>query len=265
MFPRLWVYGSLWMLAFVPAKADVVYDNGPPDHSEGWEMTSFVQADDITLQKAARFEGVMFWVAQAGPFAGSIYWEIYSNASNDSPGTLLYSGTATNVSYLATGITVFPVYPEYVVTFSVTPVSLAPGVYWLALHNGPLSNSTGLDIYWEGTPDAGARPSKEKYTNTDGPWYENVYPGLPSELAFQVSGVLAPDITGPTLQSNGPHISFTTTAGYYYQVEYKNNLSDPSWLPLPGAESVAGTGNIVEVIDHNASGLTRRFYRAKLL
>ena len=43
-------------------------------------MTSFVQADDITLQKAARFEAVMFWVAQAGPFEGSIYWEIYSNA-----------------------------------------------------------------------------------------------------------------------------------------------------------------------------------------
>jgi hypothetical protein len=254
------------MFAFGYMNAGVIHDNGPPDHAEGWEITSFVQADDFTLQKAARFEAVTFWVAEAGPFEGSIYWEIYSNSASDSPGTRLYSGTTNNLSHVATGITVFPVYPEFVITFNITPVNLPPGVYWLALHNGPLSHTTPLSIYWEGTPGSGARASQEKFVNTD-TWYDNIYPGLPSELAFQMFGVMAPDIAILAVQNNGPHISFTTTAGYNYQVEYKNSLADQSWAPLPGAEFIAGTGNIVQVIDSDASqqALRRRFYRARLL
>src|SRR3954471_23147747 len=113
-----------------------VYDNGAPDRIDAWEMTSFVQADNFRLAKPARLERVTFWEADALPlaFAGSFDWQIHSNATGNSPGDVIASGTSSNLSRVATGMTVRGGYPEYLVTFDITPLSLAPGIYWLALH-----------------------------------------------------------------------------------------------------------------------------------
>lgn len=53
-------------------------------------------------------------------------------------------------------------------------------------------------------------------------------------------------------------LTFAVQPGYQYQVEYKDNLSDPIWLPL-GAPSVA-TANAL-IIDEPLTNAPQRFYR----
>ena len=47
-----------------------------------------------------------------------------------------------------------------------------------------------------------------------------------------------------------------------YQVQYKDNLEDPSWIPL--SAPLAGNGAVLEV-DAEINGQARRFYRLVVL
>ncbi len=243
-------------------------------------MTGWMVADDFTLFTAARIEGIQFSeLENNGVFQGTILWRIYANSATDEPGLLLYSGTAASVNHAATGF-VDPPSEEFTDTFAIDPVSLPPGIYWLALHNGPLSNGSNQRVYWERTSTSGFRGSESDIgCGFAGPlacpspafandWGSNNAPDAPnSELVFQLSGVFGPSITGIARSSGIPQISFTTTAGQSYRVEYKNNLTDASWTTLPGSEMISGTGNIVQVIDSdpNIATVRHRFYRAVLL
>ena len=67
-------------------------------------------------------------------------------------------------------------------------------------------------------------------------------------------------------ENQTPQISFTTTFGYSYRVEYKSGLLDSLWTPVAGADSVAGSGNVAVITDPGANiGIQpRRFYRVAL-
>lgn len=62
---------------------------------------------------------------------------------------------------------------------------------------------------------------------------------------------------------NGPTITFTSVLGLTYQLQYKNNPSDASWITLPF--SVPGTGNTISVTDNTTGSDTSRFYRVTTL
>jgi hypothetical protein len=49
-------------------------------------------------------------------------------------------------------------------------------------------------------------------------------------------------------------------SGLHYQLEYKNNLSDPQWLSL--AAAAAGTGAPISLSDTNPPPASR-FYRVR--
>jgi hypothetical protein len=58
-------------------------------------------------------------------------------------------------------------------------------------------------------------------------------------------------------------ISFPTEMGYSYQVQYKNNLSDPTWTSLGAV--VAGDWTTHSVQDPSPiSAHTTRFYRVQV-
>jgi hypothetical protein len=59
--------------------------------------------------------------------------------------------------------------------------------------------------------------------------------------------------------SGFPIVSFPAVAGTAYQVQYKNNLADPLWLPLPGTIT---TGNNTATITDSSKG-AQRFYRVQ--
>jgi hypothetical protein len=255
----------------VTASGEVLYDNGGPNHNpspNGFEMTQWIEADDFSLATEARVDAIIFWdVELLANFQGTVLWQIYANNPDNTPGTLLYSGSA-NSSHVQTPYAA-PPFAEYLNSFSIPPVVLGPGTYWLALHNGPLSNYFNQRVYWESSGASGARPSQSDM----GPlfprdWGSNsVPPGAPSELAFQITGAPAPRVTSIVRTSTHPQISFTTASGYTYRVEYKNSLSDLTWTAVSGAEQVSGSGAIMAVADPNANTatLSRRFYRVVLL
>ena len=173
--------------------AQLLYDNGPPDGENGQEMTHWVEADDFTLTDASCVDNITFWdIEIPASFAGTIRWEIYSNSESNSPGTLLASGDSLNLSHIFTGVTLFGAFQEFVNNFDMAPVCLPAGTYWLALHNGARSNSLGEDVFWESTATASGRPSHRLVAPFAGPWVSNAFPGLPSDLAFQVNGTRQP-------------------------------------------------------------------------
>ena len=59
------------------------------------------------------------------------------------------------------------------------------------------------------------------------------------------------------LSGSNVTISFPTQTGATYQVQYKNNLTDPSWTPL--GSPIAGTGAVASVQDSVAG--SARYYR----
>ena len=60
--------------------------------------------------------------------------------------------------------------------------------------------------------------------------------------------------------AGGIHISFFTQTGWTYQVEYKNNLTDPSWTPL--GSSLSGN-NAVQTVSDTLSA-SHRYYLVQI-
>ena len=245
------------------ALAKTLFDNGPTDQRNGSEMTHWIETDDFILSEPARLDKVTFWDLEiTGYFSGSIVWQIYSDNAGLGPGQLLYSGSATNLTHTATGLVVTG-FKEFVNSFDIVPISLARGTYWLGLHNGPLPNNSTQNVFWEASATGQGAASHARVAPYVGFWTSNAYPPLPPDLAFQLSGVSSPHAATLSIQNGVAGFSFTTTSGYVYRVEYKNSLTEP-WSPLPGAQSLAGSGAAIQVIDPDAGARNKRFYRAAL-
>ena len=231
-------------------------------------MTVAVEADDFTLNDPARIESIQFRDLEAGgSFVGTVAWRIYANGANDEPGAVLFSGTTSDVTHIATGYSTAG-YAEFINTFQISSVSLSPGVYWLGLHNGPLSNNTNQRVYWECSSASGPRPSQANLAPSfSGVWYSHTVPGSLPELTFQLYGTIGPRVTGIQASKDESLITFTTTNGQFYRLEYKNYLNDSDWVPVSGSESVPGTGDLVirSDSDPNLRRYQHRFYRVVLL
>jgi hypothetical protein len=245
------------------AQTTLVYDNGAPNLRSGFEITHWIEADRFTLTDAALVENVKFWDLEiVGYFQSSIVWEIRSDSGNETPGSLLFSGTSTNLTHVATGRNDGFGFSEFVNTFNITPTALAAGTYWLILHNGPLSNNVTANVFWETANNPSTIQSQTIIAPFTEPWDSN---GPLSKLTFQLNGVPGPRVTAFVFSSGASGINFTTVAGQNYRVEYKSNFTDPSWTTLTGAEMVSGTGGVVQVSDPTAVNLPRRFYRVLLI
>lgn len=72
--------------------------------------------------------------------------------------------------------------------------------------------------------------------------------------AVPISQITSLVIVGPDVK-----ISFTTTNGVSYTVEYENDLVAGSWSTL--TNNIPGTGGIITITDSGAAELPQRFYR----
>ena len=177
--------------------ADLIFDNGASNHDDGWEMTVWFEADDFVLTQPTQISGIKFWnYARTGYFTGVVTWEIYQNSASNGPGRLVTSGASLNLTHVATGFDLFDFLFEAVTTFEISPVTLAPGTYWLALHNGPRTHVT-RGMFWAptGKNNSTGTPSQSREAVSSGAWYTNDYPGMSSDLAFQVFGTVVPPFT----------------------------------------------------------------------
>lgn len=250
----------------VRVQAAEVYNNGAPYLGDGAkELNSQVQANDFTLGARTRISSVQFWsLESAGAFAGSIQWQILSDSGNR-PGEVLFSGSSTDFARAQTGRVYFNLYREWSTTFQIAPVVLPAGRYWLALHNGPETNTAPQLFYWSGTEQPGAIPSQYRAAGVSGPWFSNQFPGFLSQFAFRILGSPVPEVQGITFSQGMPYINFTSVADEQYEVQFSETLAEASWMFLPGSERT-GNGSTLAVADTDpqARFRPRRFYRVVL-
>ena len=247
--------------------ADVIYNNGGSSRQDGMEMTQWFEADDFVLHERTQVSALKFWnYAFPGAFTGTILWEVYTNSSTNSPGVLIASGTSSSLTHAATGFVLFSNLAEFVTEFQMTPVTLEPGTYWIALHNGPREH-VSRGMFWAPIAGAVAAPSHSREVTTNSPWYSNAFPLFPSDLAFQLFGTAVPRATGTGFVNGSPTVSFTSKAGKQYRLEFKNSMTESSWRAVPGREVITGTGAEMMVDDPQADAKTspRRFYRVVVL
>jgi len=110
--------------------------------------------------------------------------------------------------------------------------------------------STQTDNISEGRyPDAG---SLRLFMPTPSPALPNILP--PASFP--------PTITAFAIQTGEfPSLEFQTVPGHTYRVEYKNNLTDPIWLPLGADHFATGTTHVVT----DTSNSSQRFYRVRMI
>jgi len=66
-------------------------------------------------------------------------------------------------------------------------------------------------------------------------------------------------VTAITVDGSGAHVTFTSVAGRTYRLEYKDAITDPTWLPA--VNNITGQNGTTTVLDSGAIGQSRKFYR----
>jgi hypothetical protein len=127
-------------------------------------------------------------------------------------------------------------------TFSV-PATGGWQVYtWVPLRDG---NGNLVVITNSGSPQT------FRVMTDNGNYNANFYQLVPTATGVTTLALMA------TVSHSGTALSFRTLAGYNYQIEYKNDLTDANWTPL--GSPISGNGSIQVVND--TPGQTHRFYR----
>jgi hypothetical protein len=175
------------------AAADVVYDNGGPDRVDGFNITkaSFIAADDFVLSQNTTITDVHFWGLfwqQDSTQIGGFNWAIYSNLGNsgfDEPGSLVGSGSGTNVVATPTG-NIYLGFPEYEFSFDLdTPQPLSGSTnYWLALQ------ADFSVLFWEtsGGSNGAFAVQADDFAPNPYAWRQADF----QDLAFQLTAASAP-------------------------------------------------------------------------
>jgi hypothetical protein len=115
---------------------------------------------------------------------------------------------------------------------------------------------TGL-LTW--TPSPAQAPSTNIFTVRVA---DNGSPSLSATRSFQVIVAIPPTVSAGLVTGDQFRFSFDAFPGKRYQIEYKNELSEPAWQPL-GAERLAEQSEITAT--DGFSGRAHRFYRVRLV
>ncbi|MBI3679649.1 MAG: PEP-CTERM sorting domain-containing protein [Acidobacteria bacterium] len=159
---------GLLLLVASASPAAIIFDNSPHDLVTGTGLSELLVAEDFVLASAQSLTAVRFWSAQlsAADSVGTIDWVIYADSAG-LPGSVLFSGSAANTN-VATGLTAASgLQFEFVNDFLISG-TLAPGTYWIGLHNGPISDTTFRDFNW-GSRAANATATGQYQDLTLGP------------------------------------------------------------------------------------------------
>lgn len=178
------------------SQAGIVY-SAPPNQSGGSDLNGFLEADDFTLGAPVTLTQIKFWSFQgsAGDYAGSIAWSINTNAAGV-PGASVFAGSATPVG-VATGNSAFG-FNEFSYSFPIV-AALAPGTYWVVLHNGPTNAIPGGDFVWGWSNGNSGNSQSQDLAVPGSPWIGNF-----AELALQLNDAsVVPEPTSMLLLGAG--------------------------------------------------------------
>jgi len=155
----LFLVGVSILVPLSAARADgpVQQDQSAFTLDNSYKFSSFASADDFVVTSAARVSRATIWVADNVPndngvidsFSGAIGWSIWTDSST-LPGSLVASGEALDIVQVDSGAQDDFGDDIVAVSFALThPVSLAPGTYWFALHEGQWGQAgDGSEVWW---------------------------------------------------------------------------------------------------------------------
>ncbi len=176
---------TLLMLATVARADTIIYNNGGPNQQSGNEMTEWVQTEDFTLTSSQTVSDIHFWDVDSGGYNGSITWWIVGDTGgNPNFNDVLGTGNL-DVTRVATG-NCLSFGCEFEDSWNINPLSLGPGTYHLALHNGPVTDTTRAEFYWE-TTDLNGTPTGRECDLTTGACYSSWFDNG-QEHAFNLTG-----------------------------------------------------------------------------
>ena len=66
-------------------------------------------------------------------------------------------------------------------------------------------------------------------------------------------------VTAINVNGAGAHVTFTSVSGKTYRLEYKDTITDPTWLLA--VNNIAGQSGTTTVLDSGAVGQLHKFYR----
>ncbi len=181
---------GLVLLASAFAHAGIIYDNGGPNQQNGNEMTEWVQTEDFTFGAAQTITDIHFWDIDTGTYAGSISWWIVGDIRGVPDFNNILASGSTDVTRTATGNCVF-FGCEYENSWDIAALTLGPGTYHLALHNGSLDNMQRSEFYWETTNLNNTTTGLECNLQNGacfGSWFNNG-----QEHAFYLTGTSTPE------------------------------------------------------------------------
>ena len=131
-------------------------------------------------------EALRFWADSPTPnpldpgqpqWSGTISWAIYQN-SGGSLGSVVDSGNTSSVTVTDTGVLEFGFFERFQLDFTIDPLALATGQYWIEFHDGStIMGLPGNHFYWD---TAGA-------DNLDAKW--NLGPTLPTDPIVPSTGL----------------------------------------------------------------------------
>ena len=192
---KLFLLTTLLAATSALAPAAVIYSNGAPDPTQpGARSISFYRsADDFTLATASNIDAVRFWmVAMDQSFGGTLSYGFYQD-SNGALGSLITSGSISNVTPLFLSQITGYAQSTYQVDFNLpSTLSLAAGTYWLELHDGAtLTTNTSAEVLWS---IANTGPGNAR---------QSLVPTIPTNqttnaLAFSLYGTANTSLAPPT-------------------------------------------------------------------
>jgi hypothetical protein len=173
------------------ATASTIYTTGAPNQADGLDISEFVAADNFTLSVGSTITGLTFFAsANVDPFtsqfSNTLGYGIFAN-NNGVPGSLIASGSNSAPVLVDTGNQILGT-EEWAISMALPSLSLAPGTYWLGLHENALGTpDDGTTIYWDtASSQTGFAPmSTDDLFGASG-WYPGLSENL--DLAFQLNG-----------------------------------------------------------------------------
>ena len=155
----------------------------------GTNVSDGITANDFTLAAGAHLGSLDAWIIDAGGFDNGfgdsfsevLSWAVYTNSAG-APGTVIATGSDSTPQIEDSGLESGSG-DLLRVRIELRPsLTLGPGTYWLALHEGPwLSVYDGSDLFWaDSTVPLGVGQWYDADESSPGPWDNQ----LPYESAF---------------------------------------------------------------------------------
>lgn len=143
-----------------PVYGQILWDAGLNNFQEGADLTRNAQAEDFRMPCFGTVTGAKFWTVRTIN-DGVCDWSIYErDLTTGAPGVLRGSGTASLTSMFLGTLPPDFLTQEYSHTFSIPPLELEAGDYFIAIHMGSTCN-VFRGVNWEQSQarfGGGARP-----------------------------------------------------------------------------------------------------------